>query len=131
MEYGLSKRKLPKGYSYPLKRSVLDSFLESANLRKLDTVTYSFYAHRDNIIIRADYFGEAHKGWAGVGLSSIVLQAVPSAERKEVENVLIEKVLPELCSWLRSAEEEGNAWRAWSRHLFYRHSNGHLFKSEF
>ena len=131
MEYGFYKYKLPKGYSFPLKRSVLDEYLEAAKIEKVSQIYFSFHRNTDNIILRSDFFGEAHKGSAGAGFSSITLSAVTSDKRKEIEIVLIEKVLPALCEWLIFSEKAGNAWRGKSRHLVFRYSDGNLIKSEY
>ncbi|MFN7930212.1 MAG: hypothetical protein U0Y68_20265 [Blastocatellia bacterium] len=119
-EYSFSKDKIPKGYSYPLKRSVLDGQLDETNLTKIANVYYCFSHNSDDLILRGRYFGEAHKGWAGAGLSSIWLWAVPVQNRKDIETLLIENALPKLIAWLQKAESEGNVWRAKSRHLDFR-----------
>jgi hypothetical protein len=119
-EYSFSKDKLPRGYSYPLKRGLLDERLDEAELIKIAGVYYCFNLKSDNLVLRGDYFGEAHKGWAGAGLSSIWLWAVRSEERKVIETVLVNEALPALIVWLRKAEQEGNVWRATSRHIDFR-----------
>ncbi|MGH9939486.1 MAG: hypothetical protein ACREAM_24870, partial [Blastocatellia bacterium] len=83
-EYSFSKSKLPRGYSYPLKRGLLDEWLDEAELTKIANVHYCFNLKSDNFILQGDYFGEAHKSWAGAGLSSIWLWAVRSEERKVI-----------------------------------------------
>jgi hypothetical protein len=128
-EYSFSKRKLPRGYSYPLKRGLLDELLDEAELTKIDTVHYCFDLKSDNLILRGNYSGEAHKGWAA-GLSSIWLWAVRSEERKVVENVLVNEALPALIMWLRKAEQEGNVWRATSRHIDFRFRDTQLTINE-
>ena len=130
MEYSFHKNKLPKGFSYPIKRSVLDEFLISAHLKQLVSVTYSFYNRSDDVITRVSFSGESHRGWSGVGQSSITIQAVPSEQRKEVEGLMVGEVLPDMCLWLRNAEAEGNAWRAKSRHLVFRYVDGGISRSE-
>ena len=129
-EYSFSKDKLPRGYSYPLKRSLLDERLDEAELTKIQGVYYCFNRKSDNLILRGDYFGEARKGWAGAGLSSIWLWAVRSEERKVIETVLVNEALPALIVWLRKAEQEGNVWRATSRHIDFRFRDTQLAINE-
>jgi hypothetical protein len=129
MDYGFSKHKLPGGYSYPLKRSMLDLCLEKYELTKISFMYYSFHHRSDQIILQADYFGETHKGWAAAGLSSISVQAVPSEKRKEIESVILDNALPALCDWLKKTENEGDGWRASSRYLVFRYIEGKLIGS--
>lgn len=129
-EYSFSKNKLPKGYSYPLKRGLLNKWLDEAELTKIACTYYCFNRKSDNLILRGDYFGEAHKGWAGAGLSSIWLWAVRSEDRKVIETILINEALPTLISWLRKAEQEGNVWRATSRHIDFRYMDTQLTINE-
>src|SRR5215510_4014268 len=128
-EYSFSKNKLPRGYSYPLKRGFLNERLDEAELTKIANVYYCFNLKSDNLVLRGDYFGEAHKGWAGAGLSSIWLWAVRSEERKVIETVLVNEALPALIVWLRKAEQEGNVWRATSRHIDFRYKDAQLAKN--
>jgi hypothetical protein len=117
--YSFSKHKIPQDYSYPLKRSVLDTFLDDAGLTQIANVTYSFNLKSSNVILRGDYLGEAYKGWAYAGLSSIRLRAVPSENRKVIEEILVNEALPKLTDWLRKAEIAGNVWRSQSHHLVF------------
>lgn len=83
MDYGFNKHKLSGGYSYPLKRGLLDLWLEKYELTKI-SVAYYWFSHKiDHIILRADYLGETHKGWAAAGLSSITVRAVRSENEKK------------------------------------------------
>lgn len=130
LEYSFSKNKIPIGYSYPLKRSVLDKLLNEAKLTKIGNVYYCFNLKSDDLILRGDYFGEAYKGWASVGLSSIWLWAVSSENRKEIETTHIQKAVPKLIEWLQKAEAEGNVWRANSRHIDFRYRKNELVINE-
>ena len=51
MNYLFSKDKLPKGMSYPLKRSAFDAALQEANVRDLCLVDY-LRRQRTNEVIR-------------------------------------------------------------------------------
>jgi hypothetical protein len=129
-EYSFSKNKIPRGYSYPLKRSLLDECLDEAELTKIAIVHYCFNLKSDNLILRGAYSGEAHKGWAGAGLSSIWLWAVRSEERKVIEAVLANEALPALIDWLRKAGQEGNVWRAISHQIDFRYKDAQLAINE-
>jgi hypothetical protein len=129
-EYSFRKDELPRGYSYPLKRGLLDEWLDEAELTRIDSVSYRFNLKSDNLILQGNYFGEAHKGWVGAGLSSIWLWAVRSEERKVIETVLVNEALPALIVWLRKAEQEGNVWRATSRHIDFRFRDTQLTINE-
>lgn len=129
-EYSFSKNKIPKGYSYPLKRSVLDGQINEASLTQIYNVYYCFNLNSEDLVLRGNYFGEAHKGWAGAGLSSIWLWAVPSNKRKDIETILIQEALPKLIAWLQKAEREGNVWRSKSRHIDFRYREIELVINE-
>ena len=130
MNYSFDKSRLPKGMSYPLKRSVLDETLEREAISKI-YVVYYWLRQSGDVVMRADYCGVATKGRFAAGQSSVTLYAVPSAERKQTETLLLEKGLPSLCAWLKRAEEAGNAWRGKDHHLAVRYADGRLSVAEF
>ena len=51
------------------------------------------------------------------GKSLITVWAVPSAERKTCEDILIAEGLPILCRWLAQSSHAGNAWRSTAHDL--------------
>jgi hypothetical protein len=116
--------------SYPLKRSVLDETLERMGISKIHVVYY-WLRQSGDVVLRADYCGDARKGRFAAGQSSVTLYAVPSTERKQTETLLLEKGLPSLCRWLKRAEEVGNAWRGKDHHFAVRCANGLLSFAEF
>jgi hypothetical protein len=120
MDYPFSKHKLPKGFSFPLKRSVLDALLDASEITGLSGVSFIYSSQSREILLRASFFGEAHKGWAAAGLTSLTFYAVPSGLKNEIESAMSASVLPRLCDWLRMVEQKGNAWRGQSRHLEFR-----------
>jgi hypothetical protein len=124
MEYGFDKQKLPRGFSYPLKRSILDAALTEAGITRVHCVYY-WLGHSGDIILRADYCGEANHAWAA-GQASITLCAVPSEERRETESALLHQALPQLCTWLRTAEQAGNVWRGVDHTIVFHVKNGFL-----
>ena len=108
--YGFEKDKLPRGMSFPLKRSLLDAALSEGGVARILFVHYRRYREAD-WIIRAEFLSEAHRGFAGAGMSSIVVSAVPSAERVVAEAALSSHGLPLMVRWLHELEESGNARR--------------------
>ncbi|HYW73670.1 MAG TPA: hypothetical protein VE961_21790 [Pyrinomonadaceae bacterium] len=130
MNYSFDKSRLPQGMSYPLKRSVLDETLERAGVSRI-YVVYYWLRQGGDVVMRADYCGDATKGRFAAGQSSLTLYAVPSTERKQTETLLLAKGLPPLCAWLKRAEEAGNAWRGKDHHLAIRCTDGLLSFSEF
>ena len=130
MDYSFDKSKLPQGMSYPLKRSVLDAALQAAGVSRIHAVYY-WLRQSGNVVMRAEYCGESNKGWFAVGQSSITLYAVPSDERRETERLLLEKGLPDLCAWLKKAEDAGNTWRGKNHHLAIECTKGELSVAEF
>ncbi|MBS1793141.1 MAG: hypothetical protein JSS81_04770 [Acidobacteria bacterium] len=130
MDYGFDKHKLPKGMSYPLKRSALDAALKGNGISQVHVVYYWLRQSGHNVM-RADYLGESKKGWATAGQSSITLYAVPSDERKQTENLILSEALPRLCEWLKKIEVGGNSSRFKDQHLVIECSENKLFFREF
>lgn len=115
LDYHFSRRKTPKGMSYPLKRSQLDAALIEAQLSRLTCVYYSL-RQSGYVVLRGDFLGEGVRGhWAGAGYHSITVYAVPSKDRRAVESAIESDLLPKLIHWLRDLENGGNARRASSR----------------
>src|SRR5215218_8531361 len=109
MIYSFDKHKLPRGFSFPLNRTVLDTALSEAHITQVDCVYY-WLRHSGDIVLRADYRREASQMRAA-GQASITLYAVPSKERRETQILLIHQALPQLCTWLQAAQQAGNVWR--------------------
>src|SRR5262245_29887756 len=109
LTYAFDKHKLPKGFSFPLKRSALDAALSGAGITQVDCVYY-WLGRPGHIVRRADFCGESNRVWAA-GRSRITLYAVPASERRETETLLLQTALPQLCAWLHNAEQAGNVWR--------------------
>ena len=127
MVYAFDKQRLPRGFSFPLKRSILDSALTTAHITRIHCVYY-WLQQASDIVLRADYCGEANRAWAA-GQASITLYAVPARERSHTESVLIAQALPQLCTWLQTAEMAGNVWRGVDHTLVFLFRNGSLWSS--
>src|SRR5687767_2474637 len=99
---------MPKGLSFPLKRSLLDAGLGPAGLSEVVSVYYTTQQGASTIrgrpapdtVLRATFCGEGHRGSAGAGTVSIYVFAVLSQERKRIEEAIQSEVLPALSRWL-------------------------------
>src|ERR1700694_2692545 len=112
MDYSFTKAKLPRGTSYPLKRSRLDAALGQAGLKNVLRVTY-LRQQRRNEVMRADYHGEHLRG----GYTSLTVYSVPGDERAATEFALLKEGIPAIIQWLLKAETERNTWRAVNHEL--------------
>ena len=110
MDYSFNKDKLPKGTSYPLKRSHLDAALEQANVKNLVFVSY-LRQQRPNEVMRADYHGE-HLKVGSAGSASLTIYSVSGEQRAATESALLHEGIPAIIKWLLKAEAAGNTWRA-------------------
>jgi hypothetical protein len=130
LQYSFSKSKIPRGLSYPLKRSLLDAGLVSSSISQVFHVFYNM-RHGSNIVMRADFMGEGH-GFPpfSAGKSSLTVYAVPSQEKHAIETLLVKEGLPRVCTWLQRVEQEGNRWRAKNHSLVLECAAGTLKTSE-
>ncbi len=110
LAYSFDKAKLPRGLSFPLRRSALDTVLLEAGVTGIHCV-YHWVRQGGEVLLRADFCGEGRRGWAAAGLTSITVYAVPSGERKQAESCLVSEVLPRMAFWLKDLEQAGNTRR--------------------
>ena len=84
MPYPFDKEKLPRELSFPLKRSVLDSFLAPGSI--VDELHHVYFSRpqRSGLIVRTQYCGEDQRGWYAAGKSALWVFAVPLPERKQI-----------------------------------------------
>jgi hypothetical protein len=114
-EYSFQKAKIGKGFSYPLKRTILHRMIDEAMIERLGWVYY----RRTGVplyVLSAYRFGDSSKG-AGAGLSTIIVHAVPSSEKKTTEELILTQGLPRLLHWLREIETSGNTRRGTEQHF--------------
>ncbi len=116
LAYGFDKAKLPRGLSFPLKRSVLDAALLKAGLSGIHCVYY-WLRQSGHVVIRVEYCGEGRRAWAAAGQASITVYAVPSADRQATEACLVSEVLPQMVCWLEALESAGNVRRGVDQHF--------------
>jgi hypothetical protein len=118
-QYDFSKDKLPRAFSYPLKRSLLDAALNDASvMNAVYSVRYLFGRGKGPATIDALFSPERNGAHVSVsGKSLITVWAVPREERKACEDILIAAGLPILCEWLAQTSHAGNVWRSTSHDL--------------
>jgi hypothetical protein len=116
LSYAFDKARIPRGLSFPLKRSVLDAALLEAGVSKLHCVYY-WLRQSGPIVMRADCCGAGRRGWAAAGFASITVYAVASSERQVIEGWLVSHVLPRMTRWLKELEVSGNTRRGVDQHF--------------
>lgn len=129
MDYSFSKHKLPKGASYPLKRSALDAALAQANVKDLVFVDYLRNQRRDEVM-RADYHGNHRRGSFASGKTAVTVYSVPSEQRAAVESCLLNEGVKAIVEWLEKTESAGNTWRSTDHRLVLEFSLQSLKKTE-
>ena len=112
LTYKFEKARLPRGLSFPLKKRALDAALVDAGVAEV----YAISCLRGDlkpgemldgrIVLRADFYGRSRRRLRAGGRASIEIRAVPSAERRAVEETLMSEVLPRMGRWLRRLELE-------------------------
>jgi hypothetical protein len=128
--YSFSKDKIGRELAYSLKRSLLDSALQSASVCSAVYSVRYLGRKNSNVVVDADFLPE----WLGhptvSGRCLITVWAVPSQQRHTAEQLLVLQGLPILCGWLAKTQSEGNVWRG-SRHMIRFHmENGRLIHTE-
>ena len=118
------RAKIPKGMSFPLKRSRLDAALIESGISGVHSVYY-WLKQSGNIVLRGEFCGEQRRGWTAAGQSSITVYAVPSEQRRQVESAIETDLLPKLIRWLQEIEQARNVRRAADRHFAASWSAGH------
>ncbi len=127
MQYSFIKDKISKGWSYPLKRDLLDNELNSLPKPLIHSVYYLHCICHD--FEKACVFKSAFQGSFDLlypNMYSLCVYSVPSTLKKEISCQIQEIVLPHFISWISSLEAASPTKRSW-RHVFeYIYSNGSL-----
>ena len=128
--YSFSKDKISRKLGYPLKRSLLDSALQSAGVYN---AVYSVrYLGRPylNVVLYVSFTPE----WLGHptvrGRCLIIVRAVQSEQRHAAERLLVAEGLPIVCRWLKKARTEENVWRGTEHALTFEIQGGKLLHSD-
>jgi hypothetical protein len=99
----IGKAKLPKGLSFPIKRSVLDEFLHRLGITKITGVGFCGKSGH-NLVLSADYYGPRSK--SSRHTLNLWIYAVPSGIRKPVEELVVSVALPGLAEWILSFSDD-------------------------
>jgi hypothetical protein len=99
----IGKAKLPKGLSFPIKRSVLDEFLRREGIVSVTGVGFCGSSGQ-NVVLRADYYGPRCK--SSHHTLNLWIYAVSSDIRKPVEELVVSVALPRLAEWLLSFSDD-------------------------
>lgn len=93
----IGKEQLSRGFSFPLKRSRLDAFLDE---RHIDTVTGVAYCgpSQEQRVFKADFYGPTRRGMEHT--LNLWINAVPSSLRQRIAAEIEGKWLPELANWI-------------------------------
>jgi hypothetical protein len=93
----IGKSRLTRGFSFPLKRSVLDAHLNDCGIKSVTGVAYCGPAD-DHRVLGADYHGPRNRRM--VHTLNIWVNAVPSAIRHHVAQRLEKELLAKLVDWI-------------------------------
>lgn len=93
----IGKSQLSRGFSFPLKRSRLDAFLDE---RRIETVTGVAYCgpSQEQRVFEADYYGPARRAMNHT--LTVWINAVPSSLRQYIAAEIEGKWLAELANWI-------------------------------
>jgi hypothetical protein len=107
---------LPRGLSYPIRRSLLDANLDENAVALVGSLGFMKAAlqsgEQEGVVMRADYIGPSEWSvdravFGREGAIELRLYAVPSRHRAQVETALTRDALPQLCDWLIWLDSEG------------------------
>jgi hypothetical protein len=124
--YSFSKDKIGRDLGYPMKRSLLDSALQSASVY---AAVYSvrYLGHRNsNLVLDANFEPDWRGHLAVRGRCLVTVWPVPSQQRHAAEELLAAEGLPILCRWLAKTQSEGNVWRGTEHMLSFEIQDGRL-----
>ncbi len=116
--YSFSKDKIPKTLSYPLKRSLLDSALNSAGIYTSVWSVHYVGRRNSNVVLDAMFSPEQYSDYAS-GKTRIAVWAAPREQRKKIEQLIVTEGLPILCAWLCKTQTEANVWRGFGHTLTF------------
>jgi hypothetical protein len=108
----IGKAKLPKGFSFPIKRSVLDEFLRREGITNVTGVGYCGNSGH-KVVLGANYYGPRSK--SSRHTLTLWIYAVPSEIRRPIEELVVSAALPRLAEWLLSFSD-GSLLRAKTDH---------------
>ncbi len=93
----IGKSQLSRGFSFPLKRSTLDAFLDERGISAVTGVAYCDPSD-DHQVLCADYHGPRKRGMSHT--LNLWVNAVPSAIRQDVAHRIENELLSTLSNWI-------------------------------
>jgi hypothetical protein len=126
--YIFEKATLGSGWSYPLKRSVLDAALSSAGVTSVFEVRFQGGPHKRIPPLVVTHVGVAAP-YGAAGKVRISVTAVRSVERQAVMSAL-EAELPTICGWIKAAEAASMTWRDQGHQLVAELHDGQIVLAE-
>jgi hypothetical protein len=99
--------RLSRGFSYPLKRSTLYTFLDDGQIQGVTGVAYCGPSD-DRCVLSADYRWPRNRGMAHWLV--LWVNAVPSTIRSYIAKKLEEQLLPQLGSWIRQFTDQSRLY---------------------
>jgi hypothetical protein len=116
LSYRFSRRKIPRGFSYPMKRSMLDAVIAAGGIQSVASVVF-YFKRAPESLFTVSYTGEQNDGILDPGTFSIWIYAVPSIERSGVQESIMRSVIPAALDWIVEIGHAGNV-RRMGNHYF-------------
>jgi hypothetical protein len=101
----IGNEKLPRGLSFPIKRSALDEFLRREGITKVTGVAFCGNSGH-NAILTAEYYGPRRK--SSHHTLNLWIYAVRSDLRRSVEELIVHAAFPRLTEWLLSFSDDSH-----------------------
>jgi hypothetical protein len=110
LDYKLSRHKVPRGFSYPLKRDAFDTVISARGVQSIKSLVLFFRRIPTSTLMEATYSGEQNGGLLA-GTFSIWIYAVPSTKRSAIQELIMQTVLPPALDWITEIDRAGNVRR--------------------
>lgn len=109
-----TKARLPRGESYPLKRSDLDAILAEVEVPRLRAVYLS--RGSGGRVMAARLSSDCDRG-ASAGTTTLHVMSVPSEVRRDVRAALLAGGADLVVAWVAGCERASEAWRLHRHHI--------------
>jgi hypothetical protein len=123
LDYQFSRHKVPRGFSYPMKRSLLDPAIAERGIKSIRSVVFFFSRSRESVVA-VNYTGEQNAGILQPGTFSFWIYAVRSTERSIIQESIMRLVLPPALDWIVELDHAGNVRRTGNHHFAARLIDG-------
>jgi hypothetical protein len=107
-QYDYGRGGLPKGFSYPLRRTELDAALDAAGITRVSEV--QLRRPLAGWIFWAEYVGEGTWYAPRRGKVRLTLFGVPSTRRAQIAAWFRAEGLPTLTAWCAHLDQKGQGW---------------------